>query len=120
MMQPGATPARPHHKAYLPRSSSSRQQFYFPPIFLSISTEAKPSNSTMAPIRVGFIGLSSSGWAKGAHFPFLKESDKYEIVAICNSSVESAREAIKSYELPSTTKAYGDPEGKSSSFSPSI
>jgi predicted dehydrogenase len=80
---------------------------------LLISTEVKIGNLTMAPIRVGFIGLSSSGWAKGAHFPFLKESDKYEIVAICNSSVESAKEAIKSYELPSTTKAYGNPEGKS-------
>jgi predicted dehydrogenase len=84
---------------------------------LLISTEVKTGNLTMAPIRVGFIGLSSSGWAKGAHFPFLKESDKYEIVAICNSSVESAKEAIKSYELPSTTKAYGNPEGKSPSFS---
>jgi hypothetical protein len=113
MIQPGVTPAQPHHKTFLPRSPPPRQQLYSPLAF-KISIKVKTSNSTMAPIRVGFLGLSSSGWAKGAHFPFLKESDKYEIVAICNSSVESAKNAIKSYELPSTTKAYGDPEGKSS------
>jgi len=64
----------------------------------------------MAPIRVGFIGLSKTGWAPGAHLPYLKESDKYEIVAICNSSVESSQEAIKTYSLPASTKAYGNPE----------
>jgi len=64
----------------------------------------------MAPIRVGFLGLSKSGWAPGAHLPYLRDSDKYEIVALCNSSVESSQEAIKLYSLPSTTKAYGDPE----------
>jgi predicted dehydrogenase len=66
----------------------------------------------MAPIRVGFIGLSKSGWASRAHFPFLNNSEKYQIVAICNSSIESARAAIKLYELPAETKAYGDPEGR--------
>lgn len=65
----------------------------------------------MAPIRVGFLGLSKSGWAPGAHLPYLKESDKYQIVAICNSSVESSEAAIELYNLPSTTKAYADPEG---------
>jgi predicted dehydrogenase len=65
----------------------------------------------MAPIRVGFLGLSKSGWAPGAHLPYLQESLDYEIVAICNSSVESSKEAIKLYSLPATTKAYGDPEG---------
>ncbi|KAK0119923.1 transcription regulator gal80 [Cadophora gregata] len=64
----------------------------------------------MPPIRVGFLGLSSSGWAPGAHLPFLKHSDKYQIVAICNSSVESSKAAIKKYELPENTRAYGDPE----------
>ncbi|TVY80456.1 Galactose/lactose metabolism regulatory protein GAL80 [Lachnellula suecica] len=67
----------------------------------------------MAPTRVGFIGLSKSGWAPRAHLPYLKSSPDYEIVAICNSSVESAREAIKLYELPSSVKAYANPEGKS-------
>ncbi|KAG4439576.1 hypothetical protein IFR05_004924 [Cadophora sp. M221] len=64
----------------------------------------------MPPIRVGFIGLSASGWAPGAHLPYLKNSDKYQIVAICNSSVESSKAAIAKYELPESTRAYGDPE----------
>ncbi|PBP17460.1 oxidoreductase [Diplocarpon rosae] len=51
-----------------------------------------------------------SGWALGAHLPYLKHSGKYQIVAICNSSVESAEAAIKKHELSRDTKAYGDPE----------
>lgn len=62
-------------------------------------------------IRVGFLGLSTSGWAPSAHFPYLKHSDKYQIVAICNSSIESSKAAIKKYELPESTRAYDDPEG---------
>ncbi len=65
----------------------------------------------MAPIRVGFLGLSTKGWAPGAHLPYLKSSDKYQIVAICNSSVGIAKAAIAKYELPQGTKAYGNPEG---------
>ena len=65
----------------------------------------------MAPIRIGFIGLSKSGWATRAHHPYLKNTDKYQIVAIQNSSVESAKESIKFHGLPETTKAYGNPEG---------
>ncbi len=65
----------------------------------------------MAPIRVGFLGLSKSGWAVKAHLPYIKATDKYEIVAVCNSSVESAKEAIKTHSLPESTKAYGDPNG---------
>ena len=55
-------------------------------------------------------------WAKNAHFPYLNESDKYQIVAICNSSVESSKEAIKLYNLSENTKAYGNPEGVSFPF----
>jgi hypothetical protein len=55
-------------------------------------------------------------WAKNAHFPYLNESDKYQIVAICNSSVESSKVAIKLYNLPEYTKAYGNPEGVPFSF----
>jgi predicted dehydrogenase len=65
----------------------------------------------MPPIRVGFLGLSQSGWAPGAHLPYLQASPDYEIVAICNSSVESSKKAIKLYWLSDATKAYGDPEG---------
>jgi len=64
----------------------------------------------MAPIRVGFLGLSKSGWAPNAHLPFLKISPDYEIVALCNSTVQSAKEAITLYNLPDTVKAYGDPQ----------
>lgn len=55
----------------------------------------------MAPIRLGIIGLSSSAvtsWASGAHLPYLlspRGLAKYKIVALCNSSVESAKSAIK-------------------------
>ncbi|RDW60244.1 oxidoreductase-1 [Coleophoma crateriformis] len=64
----------------------------------------------MAPIKVGFIGLSKSGWAPGAHLPFLQQSEQYQIVAVQNSSVASAKEAIQLYKLPEGTKAYGDPQ----------
>jgi predicted dehydrogenase len=66
----------------------------------------------MAPIKVGFLGLSASGWAPHAHLPYMKDNGgEYEIVAICNSSVRSSKEAIKLYNLPSSVKAYGNPEG---------
>ncbi|KAI7968334.1 hypothetical protein EIK77_010504 [Talaromyces pinophilus] len=72
----------------------------------------------MAPIRVGFIGLSSTksesvspgSWAYLAHLPYLLSSPDYEIVALANSSQEAAQKAIRAYNLPSTTKAYGSPE----------
>ena len=65
----------------------------------------------MAPIRIGFIGLSSNqSWAVWAHLPYLKDTSKYSIVALCNSSVESAKAAIQAHGLPSGTKAYGSPE----------
>jgi predicted dehydrogenase len=62
----------------------------------------------MAPIQVGIIGLSAtSSWAVRAHLPYLQKSTKYEIVGVCNSSVESSEAAIKAHNLPDTTKAYG-------------
>jgi predicted dehydrogenase len=73
----------------------------------------------MAPIRVGIIGLASGtevtaspggGWASSAHLPYLLASPHYEIVALCNSSVESAKIAVKKYDLPTSTKAYGRSE----------
>ena len=65
----------------------------------------------MAPIRIGFIGLSASGrWASDAHLPYLRDSPKYTITALCNSSVEAAHAAIKAHNLPSSTKAYASPQ----------
>ncbi|KAL7908111.1 NAD(P)-binding protein [Trichoderma velutinum] len=71
----------------------------------------------MAPIKVGIIGLGATSyalgpgvWAVGAHLASFVPSPHYEIVAICNSSVESAQRSIDFHKLPSTVKAYGNPE----------
>ena len=65
----------------------------------------------MAPIRIGILGLSKSGgWAVNAHLPYLKDTPRYIIAAVCNSSKESAEEAIKHFGLPSGTKPYGSPK----------
>ena len=65
----------------------------------------------MALIKVGIIGLGAKGWARGAHLPYLRDGGKYEIVAVCNTSVQSAEGVIKLYGLSESTKAYGRPEG---------
>lgn len=76
----------------------------------------------MIPIRVALIGLSAAphaqgvGWAAAAHLPYFKASPHFEIVALLNSSVESARAAIQKHELSASTKAYGDPKGKETAF----
>ncbi|OQO00014.1 hypothetical protein B0A48_14217 [Cryoendolithus antarcticus] len=67
----------------------------------------------MAPIRVGLIGLSANGatsWASKTHLPYLLSTSKYELVALCNSSVASAEKAIQHFKLPATVKAYGSPQ----------
>ncbi|KAF7552336.1 hypothetical protein G7Z17_g4404 [Cylindrodendrum hubeiense] len=70
----------------------------------------------MAPIRTAIVGLSASAktsWASNAHLPYLLSArgrSRYEIVALCNSSVEAARKSIAHYNLPKETRAYGDPE----------
>ncbi|KAM0704012.1 hypothetical protein Q7P35_008244 [Cladosporium inversicolor] len=54
----------------------------------------------MAKIGVGIIGLSAGGgWASIAHLPYLLQSDKYELVALTNSSVDSARQSATTYAL---------------------
>lgn len=80
----------------------------------------------MSPIRVGLIGLSGASgdkyegtsWAANAHLPYLTTSPHFEIVALLNSSADSARAAIEKYGLPAQTKAYGDPTGKISTEVP--
>ncbi|KAH8590160.1 putative oxidoreductase [Bisporella sp. PMI_857] len=72
----------------------------------------------MAPIRVGLVGLpgapegsySGTSWTAHAHLPYLKASPHYTIIALLNTSVESAKRAIARFELPPETKAYGDPD----------
>ncbi|KAG9856320.1 NAD(P)-binding protein, partial [Aureobasidium melanogenum] len=64
----------------------------------------------MAPIGVGIIGLSASGysWGVSAHLPYLKDSSKYKITGICNSSAESSQKAVDAHKL-TDAKAYGSP-----------
>ncbi|KAH8879171.1 NAD(P)-binding protein [Thozetella sp. PMI_491] len=70
----------------------------------------------MAPIKIGIVGLSAKSttfWAGGAHLPYIlsaRGSEKYQIVALLNSSVKSARQAIEKFSLPSSTRAYGSPD----------
>ncbi|OAA71471.1 NAD(P)-binding domain protein [Cordyceps fumosorosea ARSEF 2679] len=71
----------------------------------------------MAPIRIAIIGLSGksvvSSWASNAHLPYLlseRGKSQYQIVALLNTTVESARASIELYSLPPETRAYGDPE----------
>lgn len=67
----------------------------------------------MAPIRIGIVGLStvsgSTSWAATAHLPYLRSSPKYEIVALCNSSIERAHASIEKYGLEGV-KVYGSPQ----------
>lgn len=68
------------------------------------------------PLRTALIGLSSSAatsWAAVAHLPGLVSDtgrSKFAIKALLNSSVDAAKSAIKTYNLPADTKAYGSPE----------
>jgi predicted dehydrogenase len=74
----------------------------------------------MAPIRVAIIGLTSAtgeisaspgdGWAATAHLPNLLLSPHYQVVALCNTSVQSAKTAVQRHKLPASTKTYGSPE----------
>lgn len=76
-------------------------------------------SSPTHPIRVALIGLpgtaperqQGTAWTANAHLPYLLNSEHYEIVALCNTSVERAKEAVKLHGLPETTKTYGNPEG---------
>ncbi|KFY54681.1 hypothetical protein V496_07194 [Pseudogymnoascus sp. VKM F-4515 (FW-2607)] len=63
----------------------------------------------MSPIRIGIIGLSPGAWAANAHLPYLKSSgSKFKIVAVCNSSVESAAKSVKDLGLAEGVKTYGN------------
>ncbi|KAM0540690.1 hypothetical protein ACHAPJ_013543 [Fusarium lateritium] len=71
----------------------------------------------MAPIRVGISGLAATNptggrpgiWGVLAHLASLRASPHYEIVAVCNSSVESSQRSIDFHQL-GNIKAYGNPE----------
>lgn len=72
--------------------------------------------TSQLPLRTAIIGLSSTAatsWAATAHLPGLLSAtgrSKLIIKALSNSSVDAAKSAIKNFDLPSDTKAYGSPE----------
>ncbi|KAJ7154145.1 hypothetical protein C8R46DRAFT_1041888 [Mycena filopes] len=73
--------------------------------------------TTPTRIRVALIGLSAgavTSWAAEAHLPYLlspRGLARFQIVALCNSSVAAANAAIAHFKLdPSTVRAHGDPE----------
>jgi len=49
-------------------------------------------------------------WGAIAHLPSLRASPHYEIVALCNSTIESAQSSIDFHKLGPNVKAYGSPE----------
>ena len=70
----------------------------------------------MVPIRVAIIGLSANAitdWASRAHLPYFLSPvgrARFEIIALLNSDVASAKRSIKMFNLPRETRAYGSPE----------
>jgi predicted dehydrogenase len=62
----------------------------------------------MAPVRVGIVGLSAKPgtWGMLAHLPRLQASPNLQIVALCNSSIDAGRAAVKAYNLPESTRTY--------------
>ncbi|KAI1874850.1 uncharacterized protein JN550_002279 [Neoarthrinium moseri] len=54
--------------------------------------------------------MTNGAWGVIAHLRSLQVLDQYEIVAVANSTVESAQKSIKHHGLPAGTKAYGTPE----------
>ena len=54
----------------------------------------------MSPIRIGFIGLSTKGWASTDLIPSIFDpllTDKYTLTAVCTSSAESAQASAAKY-----------------------
>jgi predicted dehydrogenase len=53
-------------------------------------------------IRVGFVGLQpGKSWAARSHVPALRlQSDRFEIVGVANTSIESSRRAAEACDIP--------------------
>jgi predicted dehydrogenase len=67
----------------------------------------------MGPIRIGIIGLSPGSWAANAHLPYLQSPEsKFRIVAVCNSSAESAAKSVKELKLPGHVRTYENVQSK--------
>ena len=70
-----------------------------------------------SPIRVGILGLGKGSgdlvpglWAAKAHLPYFLASPNYEVVAVANSTAQSAQSSIDFHQLGPKVKAYGSPE----------
>jgi predicted dehydrogenase len=91
-------------------SSSGKRNPHLPLRKLHTTPRPKPNvkTPTMSPIRIGIIGLSAtSSWAVHAHLPNLKDSTKFQLTGVCNSSLESSQAAIKAHALDAKiTKPY--------------
>jgi predicted dehydrogenase len=67
------------------------------------------SGSGLRPIRVGVVGVEPGrSWSALAHLPALRALPQFEVVAIANSSLDSARRAADAEGVP---RAYGGHEG---------
>jgi hypothetical protein len=91
-------------------------QSRFHPYHYTNFTNKPSAHTIMSPIKVGLVGLSSrskSQWGPKSHLPYFlsaRGKEKFQIVAVQNSSTESAQQAIKDFGLPPTARAYGSPE----------
>lgn len=72
-------------------------------------------NSDMAPTKVVLVGLAANdspqvavgNWGVVAHMHPLLASPNYELVGICNSSLESSQKSIDFHKLGPNVRAYG-------------
>lgn len=64
-----------------------------------------------APLKIGFIGLSSvgGGWAKSSHWPVFKASSSLKLVALQTSRPETAKASAQEFGLPAE-KGYSTAE----------
>lgn len=106
-------------KSFVRRETLSPVKFTQEKNHLSLSSNTQstffPVSIMASRIRIGLVGLSKSStgisWASTAHLPYLhspRGQAKYEIVAVCNSSIESARKAVIDFDLSPNTETYGD------------
>lgn len=85
-----------------------------------------PRIPSKSPIRIGFIGLSTTGWAAHALFPSLRAPsarDLYTITALCTSSSTSAVATAAHYSqrIGSPIKPFHGPDGiKQLVFDPDV
>jgi predicted dehydrogenase len=53
--------------------------------------------------------MAPGAWAWSAHLPYLIDSKKFQIVALCNSTKQAAEASVAYHQLGPYVKAYGSP-----------